>query len=83
MQGKAGDDVSCPSTGGQRWDVESAHVHRAYTFTIREAGNDGHGSRQYVCGWCIGHEEVAHGTGVKDGSLFDGFGIDINCLEKD
>jgi hypothetical protein len=45
MQGKAGDDVSCMSTLGQQWDVESAHVHRAYTFTIQEAGDDGHNSR--------------------------------------
>ncbi len=44
MQGKAGDDVSCANTGGQQWDVKSARVGRAYTFTIQEAGNDGHGS---------------------------------------
>jgi hypothetical protein len=45
VQGKAGDDVSCASTGGQQRDVEHACVHRAYTFTVWEMGNNGHGSR--------------------------------------
>ncbi len=40
-------------------------------------------SNKYICGWCVGHEGVACGTGVEDGPLFDGFGVDINRLEKD
>jgi hypothetical protein len=83
VQGKAGDDVSCASTGGQQRDVEHACVRRAYTFTVWEMGNNGHGSREYVCSWCIGCEEVACGTGVKDGPSFDGCGISIDHLEKD
>jgi hypothetical protein len=35
------------------------------------------------CGWCVGCEEVACGTRVEDGPPFDGFGADINRLEKD
>ncbi len=58
-------------------------MHRAYLFTILETGNNGHGSRLYVCGLRVGCEEVAGGTKVMDGLLFDGFGIGINCLEKD
>jgi hypothetical protein len=45
VQGKAGDDVSCTSIRGQQRDVKHARVHIAYTFTIREMGDDGHGSR--------------------------------------
>jgi hypothetical protein len=75
--------MSRASTGGQQRDVERARVGRAYTFTIWETGNDGHSSRYNICSWCFGHEEVACGTGVKDGPLLDCVGIGINHFEKD
>jgi hypothetical protein len=45
-------------------------------------GQQGDDGWEDVCCGCIGCEEVARGTGVKDCPLFDGVGVGVDCSQQ-
>jgi hypothetical protein len=76
--------MGCLGAGWEIWLVESAGVCQLHLVSVWKADNEaGHSGWDNVCGWCIGCQEVASSSGVKDGPLFYGGGIDINCFEED
>jgi hypothetical protein len=63
--------------------VEGASVCQLHLVTVGEAGNEGYSSQDNVGGRCIGSQEVARSSGVKDGPLLDSSGIGSDCFEED